>query len=175
MEMQAGMDRRHDCEINLPYPKVTVNRPNRKYARILLKVYAGRTSEFTATSQYVYQNILLEEENPEVAAQILCIAVVEMRHMDMLGDVIRQLGELPRLGNYIGDSFVYWTAKNVYFNTVLKNILLKNISDEKKAIADYERAIALIDDPEIDALIKRIIMDEEKHIDIFSALYRKYV
>ena len=57
----------------------------------------------------------------------------------------------------------------------LQTILTIDIEDEKAAIKQYKDTITKIDDPNINAVIKRIILDEEFHIQLLTTLYSKYV
>ena len=49
-----------------------------------------------------------------------------------------------------------------------------DISAEMKAITQYEKHISLIKNEEIIALLQRIILDEQMHVETLSELYRKY-
>lgn len=55
----------------------------------------------------------------------------------------------------------------------LKRALRMNISLEQKAVLDYEKTLNTTPfDPETKALIERILMDEEKHIELWKELLR---
>ena len=52
--------------------------------------------------------------------------------------------------------------------------LLDFIAAEKAAIRKYQSQIACIEDPDIVAILKRILLDEELHVEIFTGLYETY-
>ncbi len=176
------MDYYKDCEIaekysvKLSYPKVTVEKPNERYAKLLLNDYAGTVSELTAITQYIFHKIVLEKEYPDVSEALLGISIIEMEHLEMLGQLINDLGLPPQFRSCVRGRSVWWTAseRNVDYSVSVKNALLADISAEMRAIAQYERDIELIDDEQIVCLLRRIILDEQQHIDIFSELYNRY-
>ena len=176
------MECRKNCEIaekysvKLSYPKVTVQKPNLDYARLLLSDYAGHVSEFGAIAQYIFHMIVLEKSYPDVSEALRGIAIVEMEHLDLLGDLINDLGMPPEFRSCQNGKNYYWNAspQNVDYSLTIKNTLLADISAEVKAIAQYEKNIKQIDDEEIGCLLRRIILDEQLHIDVLSEFYKKY-
>ena len=155
--------------VDLPYPEVNIDYSNPFYASLLLDDYASNTSELTAITQYVYGHILASNE--DVANTFLGVAIVEMTHLDLLGDVITELGYYPK---YTSGNGVYWNASFVPYGCSTRNRIELAIQAEYGAIAQYRHHIQLIDDPDIDALLERIILDEELHIKIFKNLLDKY-
>ncbi len=57
----------------------------------------------------------------------------------------------------------------MYRNTFAQ-IIQSDIEGEKAAIAHYQRMIRQIGDTQIQNLFKRIILDEERHIEILTEL-----
>jgi bacterioferritin len=53
--------------------------------------------------------------------------------------------------------------------------LKSDLEAEYKAIRNYREHIARIDEENIQALLKRIILDEEVHVLLFKEALRKYV
>ena len=49
-----------------------------------------------------------------------------------------------------------------------------NIEAEKEAISGYQNLVQMCGNESIKAVIRRIIMDEENHVQIFEALKKKY-
>ena len=148
--------------VDLPYPDIKVEKENPRYANILLHNYSGIVSEFTAVDQYVSQAIGE-------------IAMVEMHHLEMLGELILLLGEDPRYWIKKKDKRYYWNGKFVDYGNTLKEYLDYDIQAEVVAIRDYNKALNEISDPNIVKIIERIILDEELHLKIFKELYAKYV
>ena len=156
-------------KVDKPYPKVEIDSYNKYYASLLMDDYASIDSEYTAISQYVFGHILAGDQ--EVADTFLGIGIVEMTHLDMLGDVILDLGVYPKFRS--GDGEV-WNSNFVPYGNSTRERLELAIKAEYGAIAQYREHICKIKDKEIDALLERIILDEELHIKIFKKLLEQY-
>ena len=172
--MMSEQTDRPTCHIDLPYPGLKCVTPNLTYARILLNDYAGSISELTAIMQYLYGQIQLKEEYPEISTLLMCISKTEMHHMALLGEAILSLGGDPQYRVMNARNMPsYWSAQPLNYSKTAKKILIDSIAGEIKAIDQYEKHIQLIEDENIQALLKRIIMDEELHIkDMTEALDR---
>lgn len=157
--------------VDLPYPAVTPAQPNPDYARIISDGYAGRGSETTAIAQYVSHRYFLQGY-PEVYEAYRCIALVETIHHELLGGLIRDLGLCPLLASY--ETNQYWSGAFPEYATDLDRILESDIRGEQDAIAHYTRMIESIDDVGIQNVFRRIILDEQKHVEILSGFYRTY-
>jgi bacterioferritin len=129
---------------------------------MLKEDYAGAVSEMTAVSQYVYQNIL-STDNESFANAILQIGIVEMSHLDMLGDAILALGGNPTFGN----GSIFWQGKLVNYARTLPVMLRADIEAETQAIANYTRHSAKTTNASVRALLLRIIKDEQLHLRFF--------
>ncbi|MGI6168529.1 MAG: ferritin-like domain-containing protein [Christensenellales bacterium] len=169
------MDSAAKYRVDLPYPESRNLKKNRRFARILLNDYAGKTSEMTAIAQYVYQHMILKRTYPEVADALMGIAVTEMHHLDLLGEAIFGLGVLPKYRTIQNERPFWWSGAEVDYEKTLRYILTANVEAEEAAIYEYQNTIRMINDPSIVALIRRIILDEELHVDIFNALIKKYL
>lgn len=161
--------------VDLPYPKVNVKDKNPQYIDLILQNFASSISEFDAIAQYTYHQISYVYKNPEVSETINGISIVEMRHLELLGRILVQLGADP--GYWIDNhKRNYWSAKLVDYNLPsLEYALTVDINDEKAAIKQYKETIKKINDENINDIIKRIILDEEYHIQLLLGLYKKYV
>ncbi|KMT23180.1 ferritin-like domain-containing protein [Clostridium cylindrosporum] len=160
--------------VNLPYPKINISEKNPYYAKIILQNYAGMVSEFSAVSQYTYQKIKLFKSYPEISEVLLKISIVEMHHLEVLGKMIIELGDDPGFWIKKKDKYNYWSPKFVDYTNEPKAIIKSDITDELKAIKQYENSIKVIHDENINAILKRIILDEELHIKILTGIYDKY-
>ena len=159
-----------NCKLNIPYPEAKTDEKNLCYANLLLNDYAGKNSEMTAVTQYTYQDIISTEMYPEVADALECIAIVEMHHYDLIATVIREFGGDPQLRVINNGQPRYWDAKYVNYNKNPRRFLRENIIAEKAAIESYKKRIRQINDPNVQKLLERIIIDEEHHIEIFQSL-----
>lgn len=157
-----------------PYPKITIERPNKEVAGLLSHVYASNESELTAIHQYSFQSMILKTEYPDIARILLEISKVEMNHLYLLGQTIHQLGSVPIFADCNFNMETYWNGFDVYYDVDLKTILEIDIESEQRAIHDYQMLKTTIKDCEIKALIERILLDEQIHLEIFLQLYKQF-
>lgn len=161
-----------EFKIDKPYPEIKVEKENLYYAQLLLDDYVGIASEETSIQQYIYQSIDKFEICPDFSNTLRGIAIVEMRHLDILGKMIKALGVTPKL-KYISKSnkcMEYWNSSFVDYTPTLEKMLKSDIELEKKAIISYKKHIDIIDDKYIKAILERIIEDEVLHIECFNKL-----
>lgn len=161
------MDNR-GCELNLPYPPIEVKGKNLCYAQLLQRDYTGKNGEMTAVTQYFYQHLTTKACNEALADELECVSIVEMRHLEMLGELIVLLGGVPVFRTTEGCVNTFWCGDNVQPTQNIKKFLQNNIAAEKIAIQNYRQHVMLIKDPKIQAVLERIILDEEHHIALFT-------
>ena len=157
---------------DMPYPKVKVLKENKEYARLLSHAYASNESELTIVHLYIYQSVILEDKNPEIAKILKEIAKVEMHHLYLLAAAIKKLGCDPIFADCNLYMESYWNSNYVYYDTDLNLILEIDIDSEKRAIHDYQMLLTTINDSYLKQLINRIILDEQIHLEIFLQLYK---
>lgn len=156
-----------------PYPEVKVMDKNLCYAEILMDDYAGAISEFTAISQYLYHHVFFEAIDEELGELLENISIVEMHHMEMLADTIKQLGGNPIIRGSYSTYGNTWDGRLVYYGYDLLDRLKADLESEYKAIENYKKHISIIPDPYIKALLNRIILDEMVHINLFNEAISK--
>lgn len=161
-----------DCKINVPYPPVKTEGKNQNYAALLTNDFAGSVSEMSAVTNYIFQSLITR--NKEIAETMKCISMVEMHHMDMLGELIVCFGSSPKIGAVSGCSIRYWNGQYLCYDEDPLSYLKVNIANENKAIETYKGRITQINDCYAKKVIERIIMDEEHHIMLFQGLLKKY-
>jgi bacterioferritin len=165
------MNSYYDCEnysVNLPYPSVVIYEQNTYYASLLSDAFAGPGSETTALTQYTAHNFYTLCY-PEITNAYKCILSVEYIHLNLLGNLIRDLGLHPIFMTY--QTMQYWSGSFPEYASDIKQILLADIAGENAAIAHYTQLISQINNPDIQALISRIILDEKKHVEILTSFY----
>lgn len=152
---------------NIPYPKLANVRQNQRYADLLYNSFAGEAGELTAVTQYIYEHIELKRFEG-FSKILLSIAIEEMHHLDLIGDLIKRLGKKPYFIDKEGSN---WNSENIkyHFNNVYE-MLSYNIRSEKKAIEEYKEAIKYTQNKSIQDLLERIILDEQTHLEIFNRL-----
>lgn len=142
-------------------------RQNQRYANLLYDNFAGNMGELTSVTQYIYEHIELKRYE-SFSKILLSIAIEEMKHLELIGELIRKLG---KKSYYIDKNQCAWNAENIkyHFNSVY-DMLAFNIESEKKAILNYKEVIKFTQNKSIKDLIERIILDEQTHLEIFNRL-----
>lgn len=176
------------CQSDIPFPPIKVERSNPDYATLLLDAFASSAdSEIQAITQYIYHSKTIN--NSTISKALMCIALIEMRHLDTLGELIPLLGGKPI---YENSNMNFWMTGNIAYvdkniiyekgnNNVIDNKatyrkkLEANIDGERNAINGYKRLLNDIKDKYIEKIILKIISDEEVHIKIFKNLIEKYL
>ncbi|EOR27267.1 CotJC protein [Clostridium sartagoforme AAU1] len=85
-------DLQDSYSLGLPYPKIKVYDKNSIYADLIKKSYAGEVSELTAITQYTYHQLITSDY---IKNTLKGIAIVEMHHLEILGELLIALGENP--------------------------------------------------------------------------------
>ncbi|MCL2810844.1 MAG: manganese catalase family protein [Clostridia bacterium] len=152
-----------------PYPEVG-GPPDADTVEMLKQDYAGSAGELSGITQYVYQSIAAgaKSENESFANALLQIAIVEMMHLDMLGDAIVTLGGDPRFS----DGQRYWSASDIDYSTSFEDMVRANIEAEQDAIANYKKHASLTGNKMVRDFLLRIAEDEKLHLHFFRKLLR---
>lgn len=166
-----------NCKVNKPYPPIEVLSQNPYYGELILEDMAGLVSEMSAISLYMYNNIIIPDcdELSDLKESFKCINMVEMKHIDMLGQLALKLGVDPRLWTNNNGNCQYWTPFNNCYPNQLEALLKNSIISEQQAIQQYQSHINCIDDPYIKNILARIIEDETLHLKIFQHYYNSLV
>lgn len=159
---------------DLPYPIIKVDAQNKAHALLLLEDYASSHSELTAIMSYTYLNLVISKDYKEVADAYRGISIVEMKHLEILGAFINELGVLPRYYSDNNNKVEMWNGAFVDGSFDFKTTLQKSIENELLGIEQYRKHIEAIDDIYIKKALNRIILDEELHVEILDKLYHKY-
>ncbi len=160
---------------SLPYPEIKVEKQNPYYASLLLEDYSGVNSEYTSISEYIYNHIEKSDTLKNVSEAFKKIAIVEMKHLNILGKLILKLGIDPKFKTKTNDYYTPWNSSLIDYNKDITYILLNSIRIEKIAIANYEFHINIIKDKYIQEILKRIILDEKEHIECFKELLKDFI
>lgn len=156
-----------------PYPPIVVEKPNKHYAQIIQTNFSGAVSEFSAISQYINHHLRTQEQYPEISKKLECISMVEMYHLNILGELIIKLGGNPGYWINKKDKKLNWNSHFVNYGLNITEMLYHDINDEKLAIKQYINTQKKINDSNIISIIDRIILDEEVHIQILTQLSKK--
>lgn len=157
-----------EYRVNIPYPEVKVVKKDVEIAKDLLNAYAGRISEDTAIHDYVFQMMMQDQE--EIKKILKGISIVEMHHLEILGRLIYALGLTPLFASVEENRTKWFSGEYVNYEKNWSQTLMDNIFQEELAIKNYEKIIAKTSDENVQYILKRIILDERVHIEIFTKL-----
>ena len=161
-------------KIELPYPDVDKVKPNKHSASIISPAYAGLHGEITATLQYLYHRFnFLQENDLKTAETLLSISLAEMEHVEILGKTLLQLGVKPVYSLSPPYKYNFYNTSFVSYSNTPEKMLLDDISDELSAINQYEEMIKRLDDEYVEAIISRIILDEQLHVRALKEIISK--
>ncbi|MDR3288852.1 MAG: LysM peptidoglycan-binding domain-containing protein [Peptococcaceae bacterium] len=150
-----------------------VSEPNLTYAIWLYDAYAGKESELTTTTAYLYQAVILDR--PEFDALLQPIAYDELRHLNLLGQILRQLGVDPRYGSFQKTRWTDWRSRYIHYQTDPCQILERNMRDEAATYYAYMELSQKISIPEIQNTLIQIACEEGHHCQCFAnALQQLY-
>lgn len=149
-----------------------ISEPNFTYAMWLYDVYAGKDSELSAVTTYLYQAVVLDR--PEFDELLRPIAYDELRHLEQLAWCIRFLGVDPRYGSLSKGHWVDWRARFINYTSELCAILDYNMEDEAKAVQQYTELAQKIQIPEIQSILCQLAADEERHYQCFAQAKQRY-
>jgi bacterioferritin len=167
-QFNYGQNPKHSYSLPDPYPIPRVMGENHYYASILLEDYAGISGELTAIHQYMYHYLTSESHHANIATLTQQIAIVEMHHLELLGKTIRLLGKYPIMHSNDHGLIRFWNANFVYYGDTVYDKLSANMKHEMDTIRNYRTHQRLIDDPFVQELLERIILDEEHHFQLFK-------
>lgn len=160
--------------IEWPYPPIQVNDQNQDYANMLSVDYCGSVSELSAITQYINNENRLSDEQCSVAKTILGIAMAEMIHLQKLGELIFLLGgNVDYTARTRNGRSRMWTPKYLTLPANPREMLIADIESEQDAIRQYKMHMEMIRDHSVNAVLARIIKDEEYHIIMLNALIDK--
>ncbi len=159
--------------VDLPYPPIQVRGKNPAYADLLSIDYCGSVSELSAITQYINNENRLSCERCEVSKTILGIAMAEMMHLQKLGELIFLLGgNVDFIARHQNGQRRMWTPEYLTIPEHAQKMILADIEAEKGAINQYQMHIKMIKDECVNAVLTRIIMDEEYHIMLLQVLLK---
>ena len=160
--------------LDLPYPPLKVSERNLSYADMLTVDYCGTVSEFTAIAQYINNENRLSCERCDIAKPLLGMAVCEMMHLQKLGELIVLLGgNIGYTASSRNGRPVMWSPSFLNIPSECSRMLQADMEAEIEAINQYEMHISWIKDECVNAVLRRIIQDEEYHIMMLKTLAKE--
>lgn len=159
--------------VDIAYPEIKVMEKDLPFAYKLLDAYAGNVSEFSAVGQYSFQSIYLSEYK-DLSKILKNISIVEMKHIEILGELIKELGLIPYYVIYKNQKAIPWNSDYINFTTNYRDMLVSNINKENESINNYNKLISETNDQNIKNILNRIILDEKRHIEVLTKLLNQY-
>ena len=154
----------------IPYPKTYNVKEDYRLVNRLYNDYGGNVGEMTVINLYVFQHIDLDNES--LKKIMIKVAEVEIKHLYLIGDLIKQLGKKPY---YINRRGRQWSAEHINYRTSnIAEVMKCNINIENTAINNYLQDKNYTDNKSIKDLLDRIILDEESHKKIFKGILNDY-
>lgn len=156
--------------VDLPYPPTQVRGKNLQYADLLMVDYCGSVSELSAVLQYINNENRMSGEHCSLVRTILGIAMAEMMHLQKLGELIHLLG-----GNVCFETRQpngLWSPACLTLPNCIPQMLQADLEAENAAIRQYRMHMNAIQDDCVNAVLRRIVQDEEYHIIILQSLLR---
>ena len=156
-----------EIKIDKPYPEIINATDDREIVAILKNLATSKTGEIGGVLQYIYQSVVSNRVNEDIASIFEEIGIIEMMHLDLLMNAIVDFGGVPKYEDVMGNPF---NASNINYSLKLKDMLQGNIKDEQMAIENYSRAINRVKNASLKNLLERIKLDEERHLQIFKQI-----
>lgn len=164
----------NDCQyrVNAPYPPVQVDGPNSVYACEMLSNIGDVVSEMSDVTRYFYISVVTKPQYGWISTCFNNISIVEMYHLNIFADLALLLGTDPRLWS-CQERMQWWSPSFIGYPHELRALIAESIKAEEEAISKYSRQANTISDRNIAAILHRIILDEERHLQIFNEMYRQ--
>lgn len=159
----------------LPYPCIDDLDINIQYGQILLSNIGGLHSKMNTISLFTYNHIIIDDSWHELSEVFQNIAMVEMKHLQIFAKMCYLLGVDPRLWDCHDDFLEYWSPGYNVYPRHMKPMLENAILQKQNAITHYQQQIDCIDEPIIQKMLKRILIDEELHMKILRCYLKQYI
>lgn len=157
-----------------PYPDISGISRDVRDLKLVSQAYATSSGELNAILQYVYHSmIFLSHGKKEISATLKDIAVGEMIHLQILGNLICALGAQPVFSAYPPAAFNFYSTKFVSYGCSLKSMIEDDICGERHAICVYEKIVPRLRSEKVKEIILRIIEDEKLHLAALTAILKE--
>lgn len=157
--------------MELPYPPVQVQAKNPEYADLLSIDYCGQISEMSAVTQYINNESRMFCERCPMGKTVMGMAMAEMMHMQKLGELIYLLGGIVCFtAKQPGGQSWMWSPQCLTLPEKFSEMLQVDLEREQATISQYDMHMRLIRDPYVNAVLYRIIQDEQYHIMLLRSL-----
>lgn len=149
----------------LPYPKLSGEITNSELNN-LYDLYAGRFSELTSITTYIYQAVITQGR--DISETLHRISITEMKHLELLANAIMFFGGDP----VFAGKYNYFSCSYTNYCKDIREFLITDIQWELSAQKDYKNFALKTQNASLAELLTRLSMDEELHV---CSLTRAYV
>ena len=153
-----------------PWPPIEVIDRNPQYGAAMLSNIGSCNSEISAISLYIYNSMITRSFFFDIAECFHRISISEMHHLNAFGELALQAGADPRLWSVKNGSLQYWSPACNRYPTRIGAIVSNSLNAELEAIKKYQSQTQWIKDCKINAVLNRVIADEECHVHIFRLI-----
>lgn len=154
----------------LPYPSAENLQKDVRSGRIISFAYATLCGEISATLQYLYHSLHLT--NKQHAEVLESIALAEMKHTKILAECMLKLGVNPLYVQY-PCSQTWFNTSQISRSTAPQKMLMDDVQGEMNAITEYKKMLYVLTNQDVAAIVQRIILDEQLHLDALKELLEK--
>ncbi len=161
--------------VSEPYPEVTKGFLQDELVFEIKRGFAGKESELTSVTQYIYQYFLLFKDNltDNIGKNLQIISGHETIHFEILAKKLSYAGVDPKLCRFVDKNpniCDYWSGQNINYVKELTNMMISNIKLEEGAIEAYNWMLSVTTDDNLKELVTRILKDEHSHMEYFKAV-----
>ena len=161
--------------LDIPYPSFDYLEKDDQYASLILSNLSGLHSKMNSVTLYFYNSIILQKDDIELKEAMETICKVELYHLKILAEMSYLLGADPRLWECHNDSLEYWSPGFNIYHKNIPNMLENAIIQELNTISNYTHQLDIINNDIICNVLKRIILDDQKHVEIFQKFLKLYL
>lgn len=155
----------------LPYPPIRVRERNQDYADLIGISYCGAVSELSACLQYINNESRMVSQGCAMGRTLLAMAIAEMTHMQMLAELIGLLGgNVCYTAMQAGGQPQIWSPQCLTLPEKFDEMLQADLERELAVIDQYNMQIRRIGDDYVNAVLARIIQDEQYHVMLLRSM-----
>lgn len=163
-----------EIRLSLPYPKFSGIGEDYRSAAIISPAYAGMHGELNAVLQYIFHSFYFEKAGMNEAADVMIgIAISEMKHLDLLGSLLLELGVQPIFTTLPPRRCNFYNTSAIHYSQTPQRMLMDDITGELAAIEEYTQMLDQLTNEAAGALISRIRLDEELHVKVLKEQLEK--
>lgn len=147
---------------------------NYSVARIILPAYAGDHSELQSVLQCVYHGFYyLSNGANELAELADRIFAAEIRHLDLLGEILLKLGVDPVFAMRRDYRTEYFSTETICYSKTPQKMLLDDIACKMLMVKRYKAMTERLTDGKTRGAVESILKDEQEHLAALESAFDK--